>query len=710
VPRVRKNPRRGRRGRGGLTLFQRAYLLTGQAYDFLRGERDPDGTPFASPAAVSTAWRTHRGELEAECGEIVKPWAHFACDFPHDGWEQATETASDCCYLDGFEGHQWHSEYAKAAETHHEWPEIKGKIGFDSRWVRTWNDVEAVKKGGFFDKARAFFAAGFFRLLRHTVGEWAGRMFRPEAWQAFDVIMPLFGWVRENLTRRFRKGHIEIPKKNGKSMICSGISLLLMLGMGEASAEVYNAAGEKEQAVIVFSEAEKLAKASPYLDGVVRWVTSAKRGYHAESGSLYRALSAEHKNKDGYKTYGLIVDELHMQQDRKLWDVLIYGGRARREPLFLAITTAGEYDPHSIGWEQHTYACRVLEGDGGIGLDVAFFAYIRCVPAELQERWMEPELWYRANPMLGITINFDDFAAEAQEAFNSPSKRASFMRYSLNIWVQVQEAAFKIERWNACCIPGKGMERVATIEQLMEGRRCFGGLDLAAVNDACAAALWFPPEDYQAPEEQLTVDSGQLTAEEETPQTGMSVTLSLEDCHFLLTYFWLPRGNIQDLERQHNAPYGLWSEEGWLRLTPGEVADYKQIRKDLVELNERWKPERWNYDKWSAAQLVTDLREADGVNMVEFGQGFGWMNAPTKEFERLMIQGRIRHAGHPMMDWMIGNCQFAVDAEGRVKLIKAGKKNIKYKIDGPIAGVQSLDGAIRCAAAPMLTAGSLIVV
>lgn len=689
-----------------MTLYQRAYLLTGCCYDFLAGERDVLGRPFADGEAVRGAWAAHAAAVRADCADDVEPWAHFACSSKAKSWVLCCKEGLKRTYLGDFSGHKCVCEYAKPASEHADWAEIRASVSWDTRWIRTWNDVEAVKRGCFFDEMSAFYAVGFFRLLHHCVGEWSGKPFEPLPWQKFDLLMPLFGWRRANGTRRFRKAHVEIPKKNGKSMICSGLSLMLLIGDNEASAEVYNAAGEKEQAEIVFGEAEKMAKASPFLEGRIKWTPSRKRGDHLGSASSYRALSKEHKNKDGYKTSGLIIDELHMQQDRKLWDVLIYGGRTRRQPMFISITTAGEYDPHSIGWEQHTYARRLLAGDGGIGRDPYFFAYIRSVPEDLKDRWFEPAMWYRANPNLGVTIDFEQFEAEAQEALNMPSKLSSFQRYSLNIWVRTAEAAFKIEKWNARAVHGEGLDRIRMVEELAQGRRCFGGLDLAAVNDLCAAAIWFPPENYEPPVELTTEEEEEEEHPPCTPVNGGDV--DVEDCHLVLTWFWLPMGNIADLERQHNAPYGQWADEGWLNLTPGEVADYKTIRRDLVALHKRFQPERWNYDKWSAAQLVTDLTEQDGLPMVEFGQGFGWMNAPTKEFERLMIQERIIHAAHPTMDWMVSNCQMISDGEGRVKLIKQGKK-IAYKIDGPIAAVQGLDGAVRCVMVRALTGDSVFV-
>ncbi len=726
MPRVRRNPRKGRKVVGGLTLYQRAYLLTGQRYDFLVGDRDVQGKPFESFKASREAWVANRDDLMAECENAERPWAWFEFEAEAEYQAKRYPEGRKRAYFDGFEAHIWWTEYARPASEHPEFERVRASVAFDPSWIRTWTDVEAVKKGCYFDVDKALHAVGFFRLLRHRVGKWAGRIFDLLPWQKFDVVMPLFGWMGPDGYRRFDKGHIEIPKKNGKSMLCSGISLYLLVADSEPSAEVYNAAGEREQARIVFAAAQKMAKASPYLAPVIRWTDSKMRGDHDESGSLYRLLSADSKNKDGYNISGCVIDELHMQKDRTLWDVLVYGGDARTQCLFVAITTAGEYDPNSIGWEQHEYARRCLAGDGGIGRDISFFGYIRCLPVELKDRWQEPELWYRANPSLGITLDFDTFKSRAEEAQNQTSKLNSFLRYRMNMWTQNKVAAFSIQIWNRGAVPGEGLERLRFLEEMARGRECFGGLDLASVNDFCAASLWFPPANYNPPVEALGVrlEAGGEDTPPAPPQAGGSreqeeeevvqprgplTEADVEEMHIWLPYLWLPEENILELQHQHNAPYTLWRDEGWIRLTPGNVADYNRIRKDICELDAEWSPGRWNYDKWSATQLTTQLRESDGINMVEFGQGFGWMSGPTSELDRLMRLGLIAHPANPALDWMIGNCQFAEDHEGRRKLIKSDKKQ-KYKIDGPISGVMGLDGGIRLAGSGVMLTGDSVFV
>lgn len=707
MPRVRRNPRRGRRAVGGLTLYQRAYLLTGQCYDFLIGERDVKGKPFDSFRAAREAWGANRADLMEETKDAEAPWVWFEFEAEAEYQSKRYPEGKKRAYFEGFSEHIWWTEYARPASEHPDFELIRASVTFDPSWIRTWTDVEAVKKGCYFDVDKALHAVGFFRLLRHRVGKWAGRIFDLLPWQKYDVVMPLFGWMGPDGYRRFDKGHIEIPKKNGKSMLCSGISLYLTVADGEPSAEVYNVAGEIKQARIVFKAAQKMAKASPYLVKVIRWTDSKYLGEHDASDSAYKLIAADSNSSEGLNISGCVIDELHVQKNRDLWDALVYGGDARTQCLFVAITTAGKYDPNSIGWEQHEYARRNLAGDGGIGRDISFFGYIRCLPVELKERWQEPEMWYRANPSLGITLDFEKFKKKVEEAVNQTAKQNSFLRYRMNMWTQSQVSAFNIQIWNRGAVPGEGLERLRFLEEMARGRECCGGLDLAAVNDLCAASLWFPPANYMPPVEAL----GQLTAEDGGGGAGKrneedeAIVLvprgplteaDVENMHIWLSFMWLPEENILDLQHEHNAPYAQWRDEGWLRLTPGSVADYNRIRQDIKALDEEWSPHRWNYDKWGAIQLTTQLRDTDGINMVEFGQGFGWMAGPTSELDRLMRLGLIAHAANPAHDWMMGNCQMVEDHEGRRKLIKSDSKR-KYKIDVPISGVEALDGVIRCA-------------
>ncbi len=200
-----------------------------------------------------------------------------------------------------------------------------------------------------FDEAAADRAVGFFRdLLRHVKGEWAGRSLELEPWQERDIIRPLFGWKRPDGTRRYRTVYVEIPRRNGKSTISAGIALYLLAADSEPGAEVYSAAADRAQAGIVFGAAKAMAEASPELRAVCK--TFARSIVIESTGSTYQVLSADVPTKHGLNAHGVIFDELHAQPARDLWDVLVTSTGSRRQPVVVAITTAG-YDRHSICWE-----------------------------------------------------------------------------------------------------------------------------------------------------------------------------------------------------------------------------------------------------------------------------------------------------------------------------------------------------------------------
>jgi phage terminase large subunit-like protein len=194
---------------------------------------------------------------------------------------------------------------------------------------------------------------------QHHKGEWAGKPLLLSDWQR-SIVRQIFGWKRADGTRRYRIAYVEVPRKNGKSTLAAALGLYLLVGDQEPGAEVYSSATKREQAKIVWDEAFKTVKKSPKLQ---RFVRAFRNNLHCERlGSKFEPLSADAGTLDGLNPHGNIIDELHAHKDRGVWDVLDTAMGARRQPLTLAITTAGTYDPESIGWQQHDYACKVLEG------------------------------------------------------------------------------------------------------------------------------------------------------------------------------------------------------------------------------------------------------------------------------------------------------------------------------------------------------------
>ena len=190
-------------------------------------------------------------------------------------------------------------------------------------------------------------------------------------WQYRDIIEPLFGTLRADGLRQYRTSYIEIPRKNGKSTLCAGIALYLLMADGEKGAEIVSAAADREQASIVFDIASSMVQASPML---ASRCTVLRKEIVTKNGSRYRAISADAHTKHGFNCSGIIFDELHAQPNRELWDVLTTSVGSRRQPLTVAITTAG-HDRNSLCYEMHQHARSVLMGDSihafGDGLLVA---------------------------------------------------------------------------------------------------------------------------------------------------------------------------------------------------------------------------------------------------------------------------------------------------------------------------------------------------
>lgn len=312
--------------------------------------------------------------------------------------------------------------------------------------VRTDADADAVLNHGcWFDvKAGEKVVSFFAKYLRHSKGKWAGKPFILLDWQRDDLIMPLFGWKRQDGFRRFQRAYIEIPKKNGKSCLCSGLALYFLTYDGENGAEVYCAADSRDQAGIVYNEARAMIDASPQLRRRLKPIDSKSKIIYQKTRSFYRALSREAGVSQGINASGFIFDELHTQKSRELWDSIEYSGEARDQPMLISITTAGS-DQETICWEEHEHAMAVINERE---FDHSYFALIYAAGPD--DDWQDEATWFKANPSLGVTIALDKFREKVERAKCQPRKLNAFLRYRLNRWTQQETAWLNPEDWAAC--------------------------------------------------------------------------------------------------------------------------------------------------------------------------------------------------------------------------------------------------------------------
>ena len=497
-----------------------------------------------------------------------------------------------------------------------------------------------------YDKEKADRAVKFIENLCHTKGKWAGKRFWLLPWQE-QLIRDIFGIVKPDGYRQFRTAFVEICKKVGKSELAAAIALYLLYADNEPSAEVYGAAADRQQASIVFDVARQMVEMSPALLKRSKIMGATKRIVNYGNAGYYQVLSAEVGGKHGFSVSGLVFDEIHTQPNRQLYDVLTKGSSdARQNPLHFIITTAGT-DRHSIAYELHTKAIDILEGRR---VDPTFYPVVYGLKDD--EDWEDEANWYKVNPSLGYTVDIERLRDAYREAKQNPADEITFRWLRMNQWVSSTTA------WIPDQIYQRGNEEIDL--KALEGRECYGGLDLSSTGDITAFVLMFPPRNE-------------------------------EEKYILLPFFWVPEETIPQRVKANSVPYDVWERQGYLMSTEGNVIHYDFIEKFIEELGEKYHILEIAFDRWGATQMVQDL-EGMGFTVVPFGQGYSSMSAPTKEFYKILMEGNMVHGGHPVLRWMAGNVVIDTDPAGNIKVTKARSKE---KIDGIVAAIMALDRCIR---------------
>ena len=497
-----------------------------------------------------------------------------------------------------------------------------------------------------YDKAKADRAVTFIENLKHTKGKWDGKPFWLLPWQE-QIIRDIFGIVDKDGHRQFRTAYVEIGKKNGKSELAAAVALYLLYGDNEPAAEVYGAAADRQQASIVFDVARRMVEKAPALYKRSKVAAATKRIVNYSNAGFYQVLSAEVGTKHGLNVSGLVFDEVHAQPNRKLYDVLTKGsGDAREQPLYFLITTAGT-DKESICYELHMKALDIMAGRK---IDYTFYPVVYGLADD--EDWTDERNWYKANPSLGQTIQIERVREMFQEAIDNPAEENVFKQLRLNMWVSSLTRFIPEQVYDL----GNGPIDM----EALKGRDCYGGLDLSSTGDITAFVLMFPPRD-------------------ETEK------------YIMLPFFWIPEDTIPLRVRRASVPYDVWYKQGYLNATEGNVIHYDFIEKFIEDLGKQYHILEIAFDRWGAVQMTQDL-EGMGFTVVPFGQGYKDMSPPTKEFYKLLMEGRIVHGGNPIMRWMSGNVVVDTDPAGNIKCTKAKSPE---KIDGIVAAIMALDRCIR---------------
>lgn len=508
----------------------------------------------------------------------------------------------------------------------------KSEIAAVQRYV---NDKKRALDCGFYlDTKAGEKAINFIQKLKHTKGKWAGKFLLLEPWQKF-IVFNLFAWRKADGTRRFRYAYVEVARKNGKTALAAGIALYMLFAEKEPRAEVYSVATVKDQAKLCFNDSVAIVKQTSLSQRMRVFRDSI---LYEQLGAYFKPLSSDDGIHDGYSPYCVIVDEYHAHKDNGMLDVMRSGMAARTQPLVFIITTAG----FNKNYPCYAYRQNAKNVMNGIVEDDSLFAIIFEMDAE--DDWTDPQCWAKANPNLGISVDYEYLAGEVKDAQNRPEAVRGVKTKNLNMWVDAETTWILDEMWQKC----SGSLTLADVE----GCKCWGGLDLSNISDITAFVLLFEIEDKLA----------------------------------LVPKFWIPEDKLQEKIAKENVGFAEWVQKGYVTVTPGNILDYDFVKADIMNLAEKYDVSSIAYDRWNSSQTIIQLQD-EGLEMSPFGQGYGSMSAPSKEFEKMVLAGKIEHFGNPVLRWMLASTAIQTDPAGN---IKPDKRKSSQKIDGIVASIMAL--------------------
>jgi phage terminase large subunit-like protein len=538
---------------------------------------------------------------------------------------------------------------------------------------RHLNDLDgAGERGFYYDGKEAAEAIAFFEeILFLNGGQYEGKPFILLPWEAF-IIGSLFGWKRKSDgMRRFRVAYIETAKGSGKSPLAAGIGMKGLVADNEPRAEIYAAATTQSQAMVLFRDACAFWDQSPELQkrlvpsgvGANRWNLA-----YLEKGSFFRAISSE-KKQSGPRPHMVLLDEIHEHPDNTVIEMLRAGFKFRQQPLSFMITNSG-FDKTSVCWEYHEMgekiAIGIIEND-------EFFAYI-CSFDEVDivdDKYLEDEsLWHKVNPSLEYGLpGYDYVRGQIEEARGMPSKMSTVKRLCFCQWTDAENPWISSEVWIPC-------RDTDFSDDLLIGRRCWGGLDLSAVNDLTAFALMFEP--------------------------------SFNDTFWRLkVYFWLPGENLRRKSDTDHVPYNVWRDQGEVFTSKGSAINKTQVIRFIYKETIKYQLEGIAFDrhrvkdllefaekdgielavgKWDKEKRVWNYDRPSGIKMLPFGQEARSMSPAIDRFETMLLQKELRHDGNPCLTWNAANVVISSDDSGYRKMSK--RKSIG-RIDGIVASVMA---------------------
>ena len=508
-----------------------------------------------------------------------------------------------------------------------------------------------------FDDDLASRPCEFIELLPHIKGKWARerRLIELEPWQCF-IMTAVFGWVH-HITglRRYREGYVEVPRKNAKSTLSSGLALFMLSADGEHGAEVYSAATTKDQARIVFDDARAMAERTPDLRTYLGVAIMQHSITVAHRASKFLPLSAEGSTLDGLNVHFAVIDELHAHKTRAVYDVIDTARGAREQSLLWNITTAGT-DRSGICYERRTHVTKILDG---VIDDPTMFGIVYTLDENDDPH--DPATWAKANPNWGKSVLMDDMASASRKAEAMPSALNNFLTKRLNVWVSGESAWMDMRAWERCADV-----RLRDLPSFA-GARAYIGLDLAQKKDFAALSLVF---------EHDVLEAGPDGVYEPVRKWHVCTKLYL---------------NELAIQESGNAHLTGWARQDYVQVTDGDLTDFDVVAEDLRSLCGMFNVQEIAYDPALSMYFAGKLIE-EGLPLVEITQRAMFFTPALIQVENLVLEKKLVHDGNPVMSWMVSNLVVKVSKFN--ELMSPTKERPENKIDGPIAMLMALGRAL----------------
>ena len=509
-----------------------------------------------------------------------------------------------------------------------------------------------------FDDAKAERFYKWASLHKHTKGVLVNTPIIFTPIQRF-IFGNIYGWVHKDTGyRRFTKAYWQVGRKNAKSQSLGLVGDYELMALGEDNSEVYIGATKTLQAKIIYNEViAMLKKSSALFKG--KWKEAYSTIVHIKSNSIMRALSKDDgKTGDGLNPQCGLIDEYHAHPTDEILEVIKTGMIARRQPLLFIITTAGNNLGGPCYRIEYPLVSQILNPD--IEFDIPdYFCMVneldRDEEGNLIDDINDEECWIKANPIAATyEVGLKNIRSNYMSAIESPEKMVSFMTKNMNIWVkQSAQSYIDMAKWKARGRLNEDFENDLGIS--LYGYDAYVGIDVSKTIDLTAAGIVIP------------------------------VDINNSKKFITLAHGFIPEETVQTKERTDKIPYRLWSERGWLTITPGEIVDYRFMTKWIEETLNKYGLNIKDvcYDPYNATHYTQELESNKGWGIVEIRQGIITLSEPTKSFRAETYQGNILHPTNDLLDWAISNAVTKVDAQENIMLDKAKSTE---RID-PIAAV-----------------------